>query len=98
MRSFYTSKKSYFFNTSNASSDKNDQNKVITTILSFDSLLFNMNVRQVFPSRSINKCLRINEDRNASLYASSKIGTTTNQGKNFHYTLLLKMKMKLIWH
>ncbi len=83
MRSFYTSKKSNFFNTSNASSDKNDQNRVITTILSFDSLLFNLNVRQVFPpSRSTNKCLRINEDRNASLDASSKIGTTANKGKN----------------
>ena len=81
MRSFYTSKKSNFFNTSNASSDKNDQNRVITTILSFDSLLFNINVRQVFPSRST-KCLRINEDRNASLDASTKIGTTTNKGKN----------------
>ena len=81
MRSFYTSKKSNFFNTSNASSDKNDQNRVITTILSFDSLLFNINVRQVFPSR-LNKDVRLNEDRNADVDASAKIGLTTNKGKN----------------
>jgi len=83
LRSFYTSKKSNFFNTSNASSDKTDQNRVITTILSFDSLLFNINVRQVFPTRSI-KNSRLNEDRNADVDASAKINVSTNKGKSDH--------------
>ena len=59
LRSFYN-KKSFFKNSSNSDfssstrSDKLnesarfDESRVITTILSFDSLLFNLNVRQVF--------------------------------------------------
>ena len=64
LRSFYSSKKSHFFNTNSASfdKDKNDQNRVITTILSFDSLLFNLNIRQEFRP-PLNKSVRLNDEK-----------------------------------
>ena len=70
-RSFYSSKKSNFFNMSNSSSMNSDQNRVITTILSFDSLLFNINVRQVFPTRAL-KTLKSKDEPGIEMNATVK--------------------------
>jgi hypothetical protein len=88
LRSFYTSKKTNFFNMNTNNTNNNEQNRVITTILSFDSLLFNLNVRQVFPNRLNNKNFEVNASTRVGNFATTDIGSTVKGKKDGLFSMV----------